>query len=266
MPIPNAEHYSTGYLTRRAVWADAYEAIADTLGARFGGGSVVDVGCAAGHLVEALRRRGFAAYGVDGAPEAPSLWPPAHRASYAHLDLTAPDARLPATDGVLCLEVAEHLPEAAAVPFVALLVAHRPAWVVLTSAPPGAAPDPTHLNEQPYGYWRDRFAERGYALDAALTCSLRVPLRRHGGMPFWYVRNLFAYRPAVEPPWRGEEDWIAVERRFLRMDRVYLKALAHVRLSDVDAHLREAEALLRAPEPAFYVDADGRIVVSPATG
>jgi len=261
--IPNAKHYTASYLARREIWAEAYEAIADVLVARFGRSSVVDVGCAAGHLVEALRRRGLPAMGVDGAPDAPSFWPGEHRSSYIHADLAAPATRLPPTEGVCCLEVAEHLPASVAGRLVSLLLCHRPQWVVFTAAPPGASRDPSHMNEQPYYYWAALFADRGYALDAGLTCSLRVPLRRHGGVPYWYVRNLLAFRPSDSGRWPLEEDWVALERRFLRTDRLQVLAMRQVNLADVDAHLKEAEALLSLTEARFYVDAEGHIVVAP---
>lgn len=260
--IPNAEHYTAAYLARREAWAEAYEAIADVLLERFGACRVVDVGCAAGHLVEALRRRGFIAFGVDGAPEAPTFWPPEFRSSYVHMDLTAVGALLPATRGVCCFEVAEHLPGRSAEAFVALLTGHGPSWIAFTAAPPGASPDPSHLNEQPYGYWVEQFDRRGYAMDPVLTCSLRVPLRRHGAIPYWYIRNLFVFRPSLDTPWQSATDWIKLERRFLKMDRLQLQALRHVQLDDVQQHMQEAETLLVRAEPEFYVDSDGRIVFS----
>ena len=62
--------------------------------------------------------------------------------------------------------------------------------------------NPTHVNEQPFAYWVERFAAAGYALDAARAARLRVALFADPGYQkalqtcraWWYAKNLLVFR------------------------------------------------------------------------
>jgi hypothetical protein len=83
--------------------------------------------------------------------------------------------------------VAEHLPAAAARTFVATLTRHS-SLVLFSAAPPGQG-GAHHVNEQPYGYWRDLFAERGYCL----LDWIRPQVGADEGLAPWYRFNTFLY-------------------------------------------------------------------------
>jgi SAM-dependent methyltransferase len=90
-------------------------------------------------------------------------------------------------DLVQSLEVAEHLPEACADTFVDSLVRHG-TIVLFSAAMPGQLGE-NHVNEQPYSYWRDKFAARGYAL----LDAVRPILNGNRGVMFYYRYNCMLF-------------------------------------------------------------------------
>ena len=168
--------------------------------------SLVDVGCGWGTWMRAALDLGVAEVaGVDGEWVDPDkLEVPAD--TFRQADLASPlylDRRY---DLAISLEVAEHLPEAAAAGFVASLVGLAP--IVAFSA---AIPDQGghgHLNEQWPAYWADLFAQHGYEpVDA-----LRPLLWNDERVDWWYAQNLVIYAgpdalsrhpPLGEHPQRG---------------------------------------------------------------
>jgi SAM-dependent methyltransferase len=148
--------------------------------------SVLDVGCGAGAWLVAWKEQGCEVFGVDGAHVSPDAL------IIDASEFRAHDLRLAMDLGrrfalVQCLEVAEHLPAAAAPVLVASLCRHAD-LVLFSAAPPGQGGE-SHLNEQPYAYWRDHFAAHGYTLYDPLR---RRILRDDGIMP-WYRYNTFVF-------------------------------------------------------------------------
>jgi hypothetical protein len=90
-------------------------------------------------------------------------------------------------DLVLSLEVAEHLPPAAADRFVGLLVATAP-LVAFSAAAPGQG-GTGHLNEQWPRFWADHFAAYGYE---AVDC-LREEFWQDERVAWWYRQNLLLF-------------------------------------------------------------------------
>ena len=62
-------------------------------------------------------------------------------------------------DLVLCIEVAEHLPESAADVLCDTITKHCGELLIFTAAPPGQTGD-GHINCQPKQYWLDKLLER----------------------------------------------------------------------------------------------------------
>ena len=102
-------------------------------------------------------------------------------------------------DLVQSLEVAEHIPAVSAATFVDNLTRHSQGLVLFSAAPPGQGGE-FHVNEQPYQYWRELFARRGFHAHD----YLRPQLAADPEVSFWYRYNLFLYvhddRLASLPP------------------------------------------------------------------
>jgi SAM-dependent methyltransferase len=155
-------------------------------------GSVVDVGCGTGALLEALRDRGCTVFGLEYA-EAALRYCRARRLDVAKFDLERSafrDGR--AFDVAVSMEVAEHLPETAADRYVDLLTRLSPV-VVFTAAPPGQG-GADHVNEQPPAYWIARFRQRGFDHAEAQSRRWRERWRAAGDVASWYTDNLMIFR------------------------------------------------------------------------
>ena len=166
----------------------AANTIARLIKTELGISSVLDVGCAKGTWLNAWRELGSEdILGLDGdyvrreelvVPEANFL---AKDLSQA-LDLGR------RFDLVQSLEVAEHLPHSAADLFVDNLVRHSAGYILFSAAPPGQGGE-FHINEQPYDYWREKFARHGFrAYD-----WIRPQIQTMTSISFWYRYNLFLY-------------------------------------------------------------------------
>ena len=152
-----------------------------------GANSVLDVGCGQGAWLSVWREIGVAdVLGLDGdyVDRNALLVPTEH--FYAR-DLSERFEIERRFDLVQTLEVAEHLPKSHAPAFVASLVAHAP-FVLFSAAPPGQGGD-HHINEQPYTFWQQLFAEHDYV---AVDC-LRPDLLNNAEIEPWYRYNTILY-------------------------------------------------------------------------
>jgi len=160
--------------------------------------SVVDFGCALGTWLSVWQQAGVEdVIGVDGpyVPRDALLIPPD---LFSPHDLTRSIDLGRRFDLAESMEVAEHLPRHVADEFVGCLARHADV-VLFSAAPPGQGGE-NHINEQPYDYWRELFATRGYRL----FDWLRPQLARRPDIQFWYRYNLFLFvaedRVAALPP------------------------------------------------------------------
>jgi hypothetical protein len=149
--------------------------------------SVVDFGCAEGVWLKAWRDAGVDdVLGLDGDyVERRRLLVPQER--FRAVDLAQPIELGRRFDLAQSLEVAEHLPETAARTFVATIARHS-SQVLFSAAPPGQG-GAHHVNEQPYEYWRDLFAARGFCL----LDWIRPRIGADKGLAPWYRFNTFLY-------------------------------------------------------------------------
>lgn len=156
----------------------------------FSPGSILDVGCGRGVWLAAWKSRGAeCVLGLDGAYVQPGtlrIAPEEFRAT----DLAFPFDLGRRFDLVQCLEVAEHLPEAAAGPLVASLTRHGDV-VLFSAAPPGQGGE-HHVNERPPEYWFERFAAHGYA---PFDCA-RPAVQGIDEIEPWYRFNAFVFSNA----------------------------------------------------------------------
>jgi len=155
---------------------------------------LLDVGCGEGHFVTRAQARGIRSVGVDVSIPVTQIDTPIR-----HADLTVPLDVQEQFGLVLCWEVAEHLPAAAADVLCDTLVRHvRPGGVLLfTAATPGQGGQ-GHLNEQPHEYWRERLIARGLGFDSVLTQQLSARFLAAAPKQSWYGRNVQVFRAAGE--------------------------------------------------------------------
>ena len=148
--------------------------------------AVLDVGCGVGSWLAVWKQRGCRVTGVDGdyLPRKALL---VDDDEFVAADLRSGLALGRRFDLVQCLEVAEHLPPAAAPGLVRDLCRHAD-LVLFSAAPPGQG-GANHVNEQPYGYWRDHFQGQGFALYDVLRPRLAGQRR----VAPWYRYNSFLY-------------------------------------------------------------------------
>jgi SAM-dependent methyltransferase len=151
-------------------------------------GSVLDVGCAGGGWLSEWQQAGVVdVFGVDGAyvnlvdleiePE-----------RFKGTDLSRPFDLGRTFDLVESFEVAEHIDEAASGVFVSNLVKHAGRFILFSAAVPGQGGE-YHVNEQPYDFWRKRFAESGFtAYD-----FVRPRIAADNRISFWYRYNIILF-------------------------------------------------------------------------
>jgi len=149
--------------------------------------SVLDVGCGRGVWLQQWRKLGVSdVIGVDGDYVArESLVVPSE--CFIPHDLQQPLRLGRKFDVVECLEVAEHIPEAAAEILIDSLCTHG-GVILFSAAVPGQGGE-FHVNEQPYSYWRAKFRTRGYAMLDVIRPQVIANLR----VEPWYRYNCFLF-------------------------------------------------------------------------
>ena len=155
-------------------------------------GCVIDVGCGTGALLEALRERGCHVRGLERS-DAALQYCRARRLEVEQFDLQRDVYNgSDRFDAAVSLEVAEHLPAAAADRYVDLLTRLSDV-VVFTAAPPGQG-GTHHVNEQPRSYWIEKFRERGYEYASERSERWRHAWKTGGDVERWYHENLMIFQ------------------------------------------------------------------------
>jgi len=196
----DAYYFATGCgrpYRRDEEWLRFFGSVADRIMRDVRPSSVLDVGCAMGFLVEALRQRGVEAFGVDISEYAiqnvhPDIQP------YCWLG-SVTDTFPQRYDLIVCVEVLEHLLPREAEQAVENLCRHSDD--VLFSSTPLDYKEATHVNVQPPEYWAELFARHSFFRDVDFDASFITP---------WTVR----FRKTREPVARVVA---AYERRFWRL-------------------------------------------------
>lgn len=149
--------------------------------------SVLDIGCGRGvWLSRWLAHGATEVTGVDGPYiDASRLAIP--RPAFVVRDVSARFSLDRKFDLVQSLEVAEHVSEACAETFVDNLVAHG-TLLLFSAAVPGQGGE-HHVNEQPWEYWRAKFAARGYEV----FDFIRPWVRDDQSIYFCYRYNSFVF-------------------------------------------------------------------------
>jgi 2-polyprenyl-3-methyl-5-hydroxy-6-metoxy-1,4-benzoquinol methylase len=151
--------------------------------------SVLDVGCGTGTWLKIAADLGVTdILGIDGAELGQEdLKIPVDR--YIQRDLTSKINLDRPFDLVLCLEVAEHLPEESAQELIDTLTAHSD-FIVFAAAVPGQGGQ-NHLNEQWPAYWEAHFLKKHY-----FPCEiLRDFFWNNEEVEWWYKQNILIFAP-----------------------------------------------------------------------
>lgn len=146
--------------------------------------SLLDVGCGTGNWLRAAADLGVIdIFGVDGIIAQQALH--ISRDLIERRDLSIPFNLGRRFDLVICLEVAEHLPEASAEMLISSIVSHSDT-VLFSAAYPGQAGQ-NHINSQWPAYWQEHFNRRGFKCDD----SARWQIWDDSRIEPWYRQNIF---------------------------------------------------------------------------
>lgn len=176
------DHSANAHTTTGAEHGLAY------IAARARIGSLLDVGAGTGTWLLAAQRRGITdVMGLDGVPtEGRELCVDKRLVKIA--DFRQPIELGRRFDAALCLEVAEHLPEAAAATLVATLCRHAD-FIAFSAAAPHQD-GYQHVNCQWPIYWQALFNAEGFACHD----DLRHEMWDDEVVEPWYRQNIFSVR------------------------------------------------------------------------
>jgi len=170
--------------------------------------SLLSVGCGHGLSVEALRASGLSqSFCIEGSESAEQMWPKKFRDFYVIQDVTKvnkeefqnlfPNQKFQI---VLSFEVAEHLEEQFSSLFIDLLTVHEPELIFFTAATPGQdfGENPSHVNENTFEYWIDKFQQNNYIVDWSMTMYTRqlITLQKSFSDVWWYGKNMLIFAPS----------------------------------------------------------------------
>ena len=149
--------------------------------------SVVDVGCGVGSWLKVFQENGIQdVLGIDGNYVDRRMLD-IDEARFRSADLSRRLQIRRRFDLALCLEVAEHLPQASAASLVSSLVQLSP--VVLFSAAIPFQGGTRHVNEQWPEYWVELFENEAYL---AIDC-LRKTVWNDEQVSWWYAQNMLLF-------------------------------------------------------------------------
>ncbi len=148
--------------------------------------SVLDVGCGTGTWLKVFSKKyGVTDFeGIDGAYIDYNQLV-IDRVHFKEIDLRNPFDLQRKFDLVLCLEVAEHLPEQSADAIVASLCKHADT-ILFSAAIPGQGGQ-NHLNEQWPEYWQQKFLGHGFYFHDVI----RPLIWNNEKVERWYKQNMF---------------------------------------------------------------------------
>lgn len=164
-------HFDPPYSRENKHWLEFFGGIADEIVRTLSPKTVLDVGCAKGFLVEALRDRGVEAFGTDISEHAIGEVREDIRPFCSVASATEPIRGH--YDLITCIEVCEHLTEFEARSAIRNMAAHAEA--ILFSSTPSDMSEPTHVNVRPILYWLRAFRELSFAPDVGFNTNVVAP-------------------------------------------------------------------------------------------
>jgi SAM-dependent methyltransferase len=153
--------------------------------------SLLDVGCGPGTWLRAASEFGIAdLMGIDGT-DSFLKENPTNKDLFKQVDLTHALSLGRKFDAVICLEVAEHLPEESAENLIKILTDHGD--IIYFSAACPNQPGQNHINCKWPSFWQQLFNERGY------ECEDRIRWQFWDNQKIepWYRQNIFVARKSL---------------------------------------------------------------------
>lgn len=204
-------------------WLGFFDGIAERIVEEIQPATALDAGCAMGFLVEALRKRGVEAWGVDVSEYAIERAHPEVRPYCWVGSITEPFPQ--SYDLIVSIEVLEHMPPEESVQAVRNLCAHTDD--VLFSSSPVDYKEVTHFNVQPPEHWAALFAQNGFFRDVDFDARFIID---------WAAR----FRRRDEPVHRIVRDY---ERRFWELWKANTEMRAQ--FQEMRARMAEDEQALQ---------------------
>jgi SAM-dependent methyltransferase len=244
-------------------WTQFFGGVAVVVARDIAPKTALDVGCATGYLVEALRERGIEAWGIDVSEYALQHIRPAAR-GYCHVaSILEPFPQR--YDLITCVEVVEHLQPEEAGAAVANLCKYSDD--ILFTSTPSDFHEETHFNVRPPEYWTELFARHEFYRDVEFEIpELAVWAGRYRRRQDPFHRIVAAYEREL---WRhrlasNERNKLIMEQR----QRVEQLADEKIRLTrergDSDAAVERAEQQLARVHDdlaQFTESASGRMIL-----
>ncbi|WP_162343341.1 methyltransferase domain-containing protein [Cyclobacterium salsum] len=161
------------------------EIIVPILSSLFKTSSVLDIGCGLGTWLKIFQESGVKdVLGIESAYMDMEKLVISKNKVIIH-DLQKPLNLKRKFDLVVCLEVAEHLPESAADIFIRSITSHGNI-ILFSSAIPNQGGQ-NHINEQWPGYWQKKFKALGYVY----YDMIRPYIWENEKVDLWYKQNIF---------------------------------------------------------------------------
>ena len=205
------------YINNR-LFIEFFKAIAAYIKKELNPKTVLDAGCACGHLVAALRDLDIDAYGVDISEYAISQVRDDIKPYCAVSSLTSelPENFPTKYDLVTNIEVLEHMYEEDSIKSLNLLCQYSD--MILFSSSPDDFAEKTHVNVQPVEYWIKHFAQNGFFPNMAYYMDILPPQAMFFERSCDY-QSLFANLGAAV--WREKHLRLKADEAFnLKMDSI----------------------------------------------
>ena len=169
------EENGGGSYTEKEKWEPFFDKIAQDIIDKFNPKTVLDAGCAMGYLVEALRKKGVEAYGIDVSEYAiKNVDEKVKQYCFVHSIVDKlPDSLPKKFDLIVTIEVLEHLCPEDGTKAIKNLCKYSDT-IIFTSTPDDIE-DATHVNVQQAEYWCKEFAKNSFFKDHVQSVDFICP-------------------------------------------------------------------------------------------